>query len=81
MSDAKTCYEVGLKEDPNNEDLKEMMEELNLEIKADNVLKADHPERVAMKALEDKLTKENGAVFRKVKMRWENEYYRYGVAT
>ena len=44
------------------------------------MLPADHPERINFNHF-DEAIRENGAIVNKVKVKWENEHYRYTVAT
>ena len=61
--------------DPTNEQMLQLKREIDEEIKYDNVLAVDHPERIRFQNLLDWL-KEGGSKFSKVKMRYYSDNYR-----
>ena len=56
------------------------MNEIKEEIILDSRLPADHIEKTNF-AKFDKTMRERGLIINKIKIRWENEYVRYAVAT
>ena len=80
LLEAKEVADAGLKQEADNEQLIELAKQLDKEIKEEDVVPKDHPERIKLEKLISWI-RENGGTINAAKIKYHSETYRSVVAT